>query len=775
MQDGRTLQNQPTTLDASLSAGDEILSDSDEPPDEREKTPHPPTLSVMPKFEKAMAPQFQRKESLLTQALQMSGTEEERRPSSGPSRGLSNASTWSNTSAASMAELTSDGGLASPCTRASSPSPPLPPANFGGLASTFKEPFSQDVAVRLDDQENIGPLQKPIAVADEKTVEANLGRRRCITFACGRKDQNKTESVGPPKAQDNSKIVEPLKRPTTIKFACTAKVSTDNTKAGSKSGLARATSPPPRTRTLQISPKPSSRSHRGSDSTVRNESPKSVRKAPPFARTRRLSINSDIGRTDATRFHEFASSEEEVEEWTQESTCHKSRLTVNDTLKLENGLRQLAEEVEEEALEDVEDEEELLIDDDDEDDDEDEELDEDLDDEEAIEEDSASVGASDDVSDAGFDTDDEEGFAESDDESDAGSDYNWWAPAGRSTAATSLDPPSAAHIRPTSGRRSISDSSIASVDSVDKSRKALGPSRIRRQRRCALTISSKSPELPDSTDFVCGTLDEDRPREEEYMSNLERRRAARHKITPQDIDPTFPASDPEMDEEDEVDEFEDIAEESENHIFMHGQPEEDGELRGRRARGYHTKHSPIHSPKRLRSPPPAKRTTTHRSPPPRRLFGQSPRRLRSPPPAARLKSPPGTCRTSTTTSPSQPPQLKLRFATLAERPQVTQSSSLPRTPTVISRDPLEDLEGDSKEGHSRRAIDIVKGLEKKRQLRKEKLYQKHCRKSGKDKERRPPPGKGAKRMREMGLELHAYNKGRSKGPWEPQKVHMLSY
>ncbi|KAJ9643418.1 hypothetical protein H2199_004097 [Coniosporium tulheliwenetii] len=774
MQDSRTLQNQPTALDTSLSAGDEILSDSDEPPDERKKTLHPLSPLVVPKFEKTMAPQFQRKESLLTQALQMSGAEDERRPSSGPSRGLSNASTWSNTSAASMAELTSDGGLTSPCTRASSPSPPLPPANFGGLASTFKKHFDQNVAVRHDDQENISPLQKPIAVTDEKTVEASLGRRRCISFACGKKDQNNTDNVGPQKAQDNSKTVEPLKRPTTIKFACPAKLPTENTKAGSKPGPTRATSPPPHARSIQLSPKSTPRSHRGSDSTVRNESPKSVRKAPPFARTRRLSINSDIGRTDATRFHEFASSEEEVEEWTQESTCHKSRLTVNDTLKVENGLRQLAEEVEEEALEDEEEDEELLVDEDDVDEDEDEELDEDLNDEEAIEEDSASVGASDDVSDAGFDTDDEEGFAESDDESDAGSDYNWWTPAGRSTAATSLDPPSG-HIRPTSGRRSTSDSSIASVDSVKGLRKDLGLSKVRRQKRPPLNISSRSPELPDSTDFVCGTLDEDRPQEEEYMSNLERRRAARHKITPQDIDPTFPASDPDMDEEDEVDEFEDIAEESENHMFMHGQPEEDGELHGRRAHGHHTKHSPVHSPRRLRSPPPAKWTTTHRSPPPRRLFGQSPKRLRSPPPAARLKSPPGTRHTSITTSPSQPPQLKLRFATLAERPQVTKSSSLPRTPTIISRDPLEDLEGDSKEGHSRRAIDIVKGLEKKRQLRKEKLYQKHCRKSGKDKERRPPPGKGAKRMREMGLELHAYNKGKSKGPWEPQKVHMLSY
>jgi len=68
---------------------------------------------------------------------------------------------------------------------------------------------------------------------------------------------------------------------------------------------------------------------------------------------------------------------------------------------------------------------------------------------------------------------------------------------------------------------------------------------------------------------------------------------------------------------------------------------------------------------------------------------------------------------------------------------------------------------------SRGAIDIVKGLEKKRQRRREKLYQKHCNRTGKDREyRRPKPGKGAERMREMGLELAAY-KGK--------KEHMLSY
>jgi hypothetical protein len=54
----------------------------------------------------------------------------------------------------------------------------------------------------------------------------------------------------------------------------------------------------------------------------------------------------------------------------------------------------------------------------------------------------------------------------------------------------------------------------------------------------------------------------------------------------------------------------------------------------------------------------------------------------------------------------------------------------------------------------RRAIDIQVGLEKKRQRRKEQLYRKQHRKPAKEK--RPAPGRGAERMREMGLAAQAY-------------------
>lgn len=122
-------------------------------------------------------------------------------------------------------------------------------------------------------------------------------------------------------------------------------------------------------------------------------------------------------------------------------TCHRSRLTVGDTLRVENNLRQLVEEVEEEALED-DDEEDDVADDEDEDDDDDDN----------------NSDAYSDATDEGFQTDDEEGFAVSDDESDAGSDYNWWAP-GASTAATSID--HIGNLRP-KNHRTVSESSIGS-------------------------------------------------------------------------------------------------------------------------------------------------------------------------------------------------------------------------------------------------------------------------------------------------------------------------
>jgi Protein of unknown function (DUF2457) len=85
---------------------------------------------------------------------------------------------------------------------------------------------------------------------------------------------------------------------------------------------------------------------------------------------------------------------------------------------------------------------------------------------------------------------------------------------------------------------------------------------------------------------------------------------------------------------------------------------------------------------------------------------------------------------------------------------------------------------------TRGAIDIVKGLEKKRQRRREKMLEKHCRNKGKKPEKTLQPGKGCEKMREMGKELAAYRGKRPPPIWpagplpmgdgkDPQ--HILSY
>jgi hypothetical protein len=100
--------------------------------------------------------------------------------------------------------------------------------------------------------------------------------------------------------------------------------------------------------------------------------------------------------------------------------------------------------------------------------------------------------------------------------------------------------------------------------------------------------------------------------------------------------------------------------------------------------------------------------------------------------------------------------MAIRFGGLAERPALITSASVPRTPLTPGPNPLEynDEEPAADDIPVRRAIDIQVGLEKKRQRRKEQLYRKQHRKPAKEK--RPAPGRGAERMREMGLAAHAH-------------------
>ncbi|KAI5369969.1 hypothetical protein Slin14017_G008480 [Septoria linicola] len=787
---GTTDRTIPPNTTADMEHSEELIADMDEPPDER-KTPSstwvPPKLTAYPSFNKNSR-MYERRESLLTRQLHSEAEHTDEDTSSrAPPRTLSTQSTWSNPSTASTAELTSDDGrsVASPFH-----SPPLPATIITTPIPNVDKALSEKLRIAE-------PEHKLADTGSEKSLEASLGRKRCISFACGGKKEKQpptsqptaTAAAAPPVATSS-----PPKRKCALKFVCPTRVAADSRPPLERQSSSRrlASPPPPERRSKIDVPKV----HRGSDSTVTHASPRSVRKSPIILETasasaapvavpvhRRKFSNVSDHSTEALRFHEFATSEEEPEEWIQESTCYKSRLTVNDTLKKEITIRKACEEVEEEVLEeeDAEDEDEDDVDD------EDDDIDE-LDDEDNIE--------LEEESDDGFRTDDEEGFAESESDNED-SDGDWWRPGGRSTAATSTD-----HLD-LLARNTVPDNTLASsVGSASSShispRNLLRKARKTHANAMPISLRVEPIDLPDSTDFVCGTLDEDRPLEQAFLLEKQARAASKHKARPQDIDPTFPASDPEMDEEDD-DDLED-PEESDHESLMHGTLEDlDGDStvrrrmsrRGRRPSHPHrsppppvrrrspapgimkrttTARSPPPPTRRstARSPPPTIRRATARSPPPRKLFGKSPLRDRSPASTVhRMISPPNTRRVSPISFGVG--ANKSQANVLASRPQLTHTASLPRNGGYTLGkfngyrvDDVEETETGhhvhAPDHHKRGAIDIYKGLEKKRQRRKEKLHAKLCAKAAAKGEKayKVKPGKGAERMREVGLELQRY-------------------
>ncbi|KAI9756845.1 MAG: negative regulator of the PHO system [Chaenotheca gracillima] len=771
----RPLQNLPTTTDMSLTGDDEASAEADEPPDDRRLTmlsrKESNQFTSGKGFTKSMLPPSGRRESLLTRALVTASSSDDSdehdvatTSTANPKRGQSAASTASTTSAASTVDLTSD-GFSSPA-RTSSPSPPFHPTShpipFGKSGKIVTEPV-------IADKDHIAPfvLHPPEAPKPQKSdVEATLGRKRCITFACGRKaEQSKPvpDATGTTEKSEEKPVEQP-KRRCALRFACPSKLNENATPKPERPRRGRSPSPAP------TSPKQASselkappRVHRNSESTIEASSPRSV--VRPAAPVRRLSAKGktqaevDLNRSEATRFHEFASSMDEEDEWMNESPVHRHRLTVDDTLKKENAIRKIGEEAEEEALE--EDEEATRLEEEAE-----AEADENNDDD--------TEGNDDDVSsDGGNETDDEEGFAQSDDESDAGSDYMFWTPGRTATDNASNQPE---HIRPLA-HRTASDSSIESM--MPQPDKPVGPpstpmKKLKKESRRRIPRPT-SPELPDSTDFVCGTLDEDRPLEAAYVSCLEERRRTKHSLIPQDIDPSFPTSEPD-DDDDEA------ARDSDDQVWIHGKPDDHVEGARPRAgsatsrRRSPARTSPPPPSNRLQSPPPPRRNANRSPPPPVHATGRSPRRMHSPPPARRLRSPPLPRLTSPSSSPRQ--ATALDFNKISQRPNLFHTKSLPRTPNPFRRD-FTFAQGNAnvtgKDTHHRGAVDIYKGLEKKRQRRKEKTWYKHCQqRAAREKERKPRPGKGVERMRELGLEMAGKVGAKPTAEVAPEAQYVLS-
>lgn len=713
---------------------------------------------------------MRRTESLLTKAFHtdFESHEDDHRLRAVLSHNPSISSTCSTFSGRSAGDFTSDDGHTSPGTRASTPSSPKSSVGFAKQSQLAertipKVSFPSRQGSNSSRSSNGDSATKPT----EPTIEAELGRKRCISFVCGRKDTNTSISSDKTSDPTPAAVAEPPKRACAIKFLFPSKAL--NTKPTATENHRRPSPAPINVK--PTSPVNSKRVHRDSDATIKNESPVPESPAVKSVKEQDDEDDDEIVRSEATRFHEFASSDDETEDWVRQSTCHRSPLTVSDTLKKENVIRRIAEEAEAEAIEE----------------DEEVEDDEDVDD-------AQTDFFSGEEEDAGFQTDDEEGFAASDDDSDDDSDYEWWAP--RRTPTMSPFIPSN-FFRPSKARNSSNGSIASTSEALSPTER---PQKSRKKKVVSpVVIRSNTSELPDSTDFVCGTLDEDRPMEQAYLNNRKEREAAKHRPIPQDIDPTFPTSDPEIekdddnddeeltDQSDEVDDIPDHPSESEQGWAHNHFEQDDDSVRGRKHVGH--KRSPHHSPRRLRSPPPPAITAAKRgrSPAPRGMFHNSPGRMRSPPPPNRLTSPPPSRRGSAVASPAPPSALQFGQNLLGARNHdLTHTASLPRSPHPFLRrrrssnitakrasptpagsgdedfdddDDDDDNDNDSlgDKPYTRGAIDIVQGLEQKRLKRREKLYKQYWKREEKKKHhRRPQPGRGAERMKQVGIECAIY-------------------
>ncbi|KAK0112974.1 hypothetical protein ONS95_014688 [Cadophora gregata] len=757
IQDFFTWRPQTSATSPSL-ADEDLVADVDEPPDHSTRRDQ-----AQAEFQKSLIrPQGARKESLLTKAFHAPEHETEIHKSDiHITTDLTRRrSMMSNASIASTAELTSDGGLTSPA-RTNTPSPPLPNTTFTHYSLAAKA-APMPAATKtightpLSEVMGVSPKAQPVV---QPVVQAP--KKRCITFMCDGKREAAAKAAKEAAAPVVEKPATPppaAPRKCMIKFACpgpkpSAKPAKDDAPKSTLQKSSDATKRnPSRSPSLpRKSPRQPPRSiPKDSNSAVRraSQSPVATRVKPRYIIADEKTINS----SEATRFHEFASEEIQEDDWIlRDAEIVRAKLTINDTLKKENAIRQLGNEAEAEALDEEEEDEDEETQDGNDTDDENDEEEEDEDEDE----DRNSIDYSGDAASDGNESDNEAGFAESD-ESDAEGEFSFWTPGKRLPGRESIE---ALIYRPSAHRTA----STSSIDSLDHMEPEAGPKKLRRR---PIKIRPGTPDLPDSTDFVCGTLDEDRPLEDAYVSCMEARKHARHKQTPQDIDPSFPTSDPE-DEEDEDDAI-GTGHDSDEPVWLHGKFEEsDDERFGRRRSTTMRRKSPAPSPRRLHSPPPPRRHHSPppkqrlhsppppkqrlRSPPPRKLFGHSPKRIHSPPPAQTVRSPA-----------ASPTSAKaIAFAPLGSRPGLTHTKSLPRTPNAFCRayhaSRLIAANGNATEGnenidgHVRGAIDIVKGLEEKRQRRKEK-YQKQCnRKSKGHSDRRPQPGKGAERMRELGL------------------------
>jgi hypothetical protein len=710
---------------------DEVAADVDEPPDLRKKQ------ATMAIFQRTLIKGVCHTSSLLTKAIQSEtqdqgydkdgegdSTEDEAPSAYAFMPGPRRRSMASNISIASTAELTSDTGMTGP-SRASTPSPPHTETSILRIPSGLRwEPEIRPI---------MSPAPHPGAdmCRNDMTPKAEVPKKR-ISFACGNPPSQVKRAPVPPLARPPPLVKSPsadrAPRQTRIKFACPARPSSShNTPSRDEEAIVAAVkveSP--------STPKKSAFTLRASQSP-RPSPPRRQSKSPaPPRRPKLLRASSSDMTSDASHFHEFASNGTHEDEWIrQEKGVVKKKITIDDTLVMENNIRRLAKEVEEEAELEEEgsgDNDDNDDDDDDDQDDENEDDDVDQNDDDEDEYDSYDSDDTDDSADFsdGYRTDEETGFADSDDSEE---EELFWTP------GTGVIIPGATYsnFRRSSIAEQLSDTSITGGSFRWSERRSRGSKRV--------SSRPQTPDLPDSTDFVCGTLDEDRPLEEAYMSALEARKREKLHVIPQDIDPSFPMSEPE-DEDDNG--AAGSKRNSSDDALIHGEMDDlhHEEGRARRLKKDHV------SPRRFRSPPP-KRVMS----PPLKVRGRSPcrgvagrtspRRARSPAPflAARLMSP-------------APAHAATCF-------NISMAKSLPKPTGMLHqirngrRRPTTGIHAhQNPDGHMRGAIDIVKGLEQKRKRRREKFLKNYCdraRKGQLPERKAVPAGLGAEKMKEIGL------------------------
>lgn len=708
----------------------EDADDLDEPPEPQlQNQKHTPQ-----KFERTAIRRPNDTSSLLTKAIMAESDDEDQdRQHPVPPPSQRRRSMVSNVSVASTTDLTSDTGLTSP-SRTNTPSPPFPAMAVLRLGH---EAEPKNISLGAAMQPHGKPLDAPEPQEAPKEPK-EPPRKRCIQFACAAKPIAQPEAPRPAPVVKAPSALEAPRR-SCIKFACPARPASTQNTPPNKTLKSAARSPALSKIESPSTPKKSSAL--GKVSTPPRPSPdrRSSNKTSG-SRPKYVSANSTDLSTDASQFHEFASEMSREEDWIRENAQPvMTRLTINDTLTKENRIRRLATEAEEEAEAEDEDEEDA-IDDEDDDEDVDDEGDDDDEDEDDEDEDEDEDGDSD-----GYHTDEETGFAESEDDDDEDENMMMWTPGRAMAVPQSAEVPV---VRRPSLREQHSDSSTATRSSTNSAH------RVKARRMKALP---NEPDLPDSTDFVCGTLDEDRPLEEAYLNRMAARRNEKLRVIPQDIDPSFPASDPDNDEEEEI--FNPVHRGSDEEVWMQGKMED---LHHDQDRSRRRRKSEQLSPRKYHSPPPKRHLSPapkrHVSPPPKRHHSPAPKaRARSPKPLfernspRRMKSPPRKAMPTPTATPRQGGEVQFD---LAGRPGLTQTKSLPRAGALFhikhARNKHHPRQDDT---HVRGAVDIVKGLEKKRQRRKEKFHQKYCDRArrGQIPERKPQPGRGAERMKELGL------------------------